>query len=76
MKDEGLKADDKLPQGWAIAKLIDVVTHQKGKKPKILSDIPTTNFVPYLNIEAFINNNTRQYADPESSKLSFRVFTN
>jgi type I restriction enzyme S subunit len=70
VKAEDLKVDDNLPQGWTIAKLIDIVTHQKGKKPKILSDVPTFNFVPYLDIEAFINNNIRQYADPESSKIS------
>ncbi|MBR8829466.1 MAG: restriction endonuclease subunit S [Gomphosphaeria aponina SAG 52.96 = DSM 107014] len=68
-KVEGLNKGD-LPQGWIQTKLIDVVTYQKGKKPKKLTDVYATNLVPYLDIEAFVNNNIRQYAYPESSKLA------
>lgn len=59
-----------LPKGWVKTRLADVVNYKKGKKPKFLTDIYSSELVDYLDIEGFINQNIRQYADKESSKLA------
>jgi type I restriction enzyme S subunit len=54
---------------WIEAKLGDVCTSSKGKKPKILQDSEFENSVPYLDIQAFEKGNIRQFADKTSSRL-------
>jgi len=59
-----------LPEGWAIAKIKDVASHTKGKKPKNLSKCSGKGFVPYIDIKAFENGEVRQFADETSSNIT------
>lgn len=59
----------KLPKGWEIVRLQDMVSYVKGKKPRILSNVYKEGLVPYIDIKAFEKGKIRQYADVESSKL-------
>ncbi len=61
---------NELPQGWASARLEEIVTKKKGKKPAILRDTPAAGFVPYLDIHAIEKNVVRQFAEVKSSKLA------
>ena len=58
---------DELPKGWASARLEEIVTKKKGKKPAILRDTPAEGFVPYLDIRAIEKNVVREYAEVKSS---------
>ena len=40
----------------------------KGKKPKLLSELPFDNSIPYIDIKALEKDLIEQYADIESSK--------
>ena len=64
-----IDTNEKLPKGWKVKILKEVVKYQKGKKPKVLSDSIFNNSVPYLDIHAFEKGVIRQYADIESSNL-------
>lgn len=59
---------NELPKGWKIQPLKDVVTSMKGKKPKLLSELPFDNSIPYIDIKALEKDLIEQYADIESSK--------
>ena len=59
-----------LPQGWASARLEEIVIRQKGKKPAVLRDSPADGFAPYLDIHAIEKNEVRQFAEVTSSKLA------
>jgi type I restriction enzyme S subunit len=61
---------DELPQGWASARLEEIVTARKGKKPALLRDTPANGFVSYLDIHAIEKNVVRQFAEVKSSKLA------
>jgi type I restriction enzyme S subunit len=61
---------DGRPQGWATARLGEIVTKQKGKKPAVLRDTPAEGFVPYLDIHAIEKNIVREYAEVKSSKIA------
>ncbi len=61
---------DELPKGWASARLEEIVTKKKGKKPAVLRDTPALGFVPYLDIHAIEKNVVRQFAEVKSSKLA------
>ena len=61
---------DELPKGWASARLEEIVTKKKGKKPAILRDTPAEGFVPYLDIHAIEKNVVREYAEVKSSKIA------
>ena len=67
MKDEGLKADDKLPQGWAIAKLQDLATFINGDRGKNYpnKNALVTQGIPFINA-GHINNGII-----EMSKMNF-----
>jgi type I restriction enzyme S subunit len=52
---------------WVETTLREVVRNKKGKKPKILSEKPFKNSLPYIDIEAFETGKIKQYADMESS---------
>jgi type I restriction enzyme S subunit len=58
------------PQGWTTAKLEEIVTKQKGKKPAVLRDTPAEGFVPYLDIHAIEKKVIREFAEVKSSKLA------
>ncbi|SRX56126.1 restriction endonuclease subunit S [Aequorivita sp. CIP111184] len=58
-----------LPKNWVLPKLKQIVKYQKGKKPKILSEVEFEGSVPYLDIRAFEKDEIRRYADKESSTL-------
>ena len=60
--------ENELPKGWKIQPLKDVVTSMKGKKPKLLSELPFDNSIPYIDIKALEKDLIEQYADIESSK--------
>ena len=60
--------ENELPKGWKIQPLKDVVTSMKGKKPKILSELPFDNSIPYIDIKALEKDLIEQYADIGSSK--------
>ena len=62
--------NDELPNGWVAAKLAEIATAKKGKKPAVLRDTPAKGFVPYLDIHAIEKNVIRQYAEVKSSKLA------
>ena len=62
--------NDELPQGWATARLEEVVTKQKGKKPAVLRDTPAAGFLPYLDIRAIEKNHIREFAEVKSSKIA------
>ena len=57
-----------MPKGWDIQPLKEVVTSTKGKKPKLLSELPFDNSIPYIDIKALEKDLIEQYADVESSK--------
>ena len=59
---------NELPKGWKIQPLKDVVTSMKGKKPKLLSELPFDNSIPYIDIKALEKDLIEQYADIGSSK--------
>jgi len=59
---------NELPKGWKIQPLKDVVKSMKGKKPKLLSELPFDNSIPYIDIKALEKDLIEQYADIESSK--------
>ena len=59
---------NELPKGWKIQPLKDVVTSMKGKKPKLLSELPFDNSIPYIDIKALEKDLIEQYVDIESSK--------
>jgi type I restriction enzyme, S subunit len=59
-----------LPKGWASARLEEIVTKKKGKKPAVLRDTPAEGFVPYLDIHAIEKNVVREYAEAKSSKIA------
>jgi type I restriction enzyme S subunit len=59
-----------LPEGWATARLAEVVTARKGKKPGVLRDTPSKGFVPYLDIHAIEKKVVRQFAEIESSNIA------
>lgn len=59
-----------LPKSWASAKLEEIVTAKKGKKPAVLRDSPADGFVPYLDIHAIEKNVVRQFAEVKSSKVA------
>jgi type I restriction enzyme S subunit len=61
---------DELPQGWASARLEEIVTKKKGKKPAVLRDTPAEGFIPYLDIRAIEKNVIREYAEVKSSKIA------
>lgn len=61
---------DELPKGWASARLEEIVTKKKGKKPAILRDTPAEGFVPYLDIHAIEKSVVREYAEVKSSKIA------
>ncbi len=42
-----------LPKGWVKAPLKGLVYSRKGKKPKTLTDKPSSEVVPYIDIKAF-----------------------
>lgn len=60
--------ENELPKGWKIQPLKDVVISMKGKKPKLLSELPFDNSIPYIDIKALEKDLIEQYADIESSK--------
>ena len=62
--------NDELPQGWASARLEEIVTKKKGKKPAILRDTPAEGFVPYLDIHAIEKNVVREFAEVKSSRIA------
>jgi len=61
---------DKLQNGWVATRLAEVVSAQKGKKPKVLRTSPAGNFVPYLDIHAIEKGEVRQFAEKISSKVA------
>lgn len=61
---------NKLPEGWEIAKIKDVVSHTKGKKPKNLCKCSGKGLVPYIDIKAFEKGEFRQFADETSSNIT------
>src|ERR1700738_3423062 len=63
---------NELPQGWVSARLEEIVTAKKGKKPAVLRDSPADGFVPYLDIHAIEKNKIRQFAEVKSSRLAAR----
>ena len=42
----------KIPEGWTVNTLSNIVYLKKGKKPKELSEIKHENYIPYLTIDA------------------------
>ena len=42
----------KIPEGWTVNTLSNIVYLKKGKKPKELSEIKHDNYIPYLTIDA------------------------
>jgi len=55
---------DKLPKGWTVAKLGEIVITDKGKKPKRVSKVKTDECsIPYVNIKAFEKNIIDEYTD-------------
>ena len=61
---------DELPKGWTSARLQEIVSAKKGKKPAILRDTSAEGFVPYLDIYAIEKNIVREYAEAKSSKIA------
>jgi len=52
------------PKGWEEKRLGDFVIYQKGKKPKNISKVKTTDCnLPYVNIRAFEKNLIDEYTD-------------
>ncbi len=53
-----------IPKGWEVVRLGDLVTTEKGKKPKAVSNEKTAKFkFPYVNIKAFEKNIIDEYSD-------------
>ena len=61
---------DELPKAWTSARLEEIVTAKKGKKPAVLRDSPADGFVPYLDIHAIEKSVIRQFAEAKSSRLA------
>ena len=59
-----------LPESWIKPKLSDVITIEKGRKPKVLENLPSNLAYPYINIEAFEKGIYTQYTDGEGATLS------
>lgn len=59
-----------LPESWIKPKLSDVITLEKGRKPKVLENLPSNLAYPYINIEAFEKGIYTQYTDGEGATLS------
>jgi type I restriction enzyme, S subunit len=58
-----------LPTGWDEPILKEIVKYRKGKKPKILSERPFEDSIPYLDIKALEYSDYRRYADKKSSNI-------
>lgn len=55
---------ERLPKGWTIAKLGELVITEKGKKPKLVSKVKTKECcIPYVNINAFEKKIIDEYTD-------------
>ncbi len=55
--------------GWTSALLKDIVVSQKGKRPAVMSALPSKGFVPYLDIQAIEKGQVTSYAEATSSRL-------
>ena len=47
----------KIPEGWVVNTLSNIVSLKKGKKPKNLSETKHKNYMPYLTIDALSGGN-------------------
>jgi type I restriction enzyme, S subunit len=47
----------KIPEGWNVNKVVEILDFVKGRKSKTLFDRPTENSVPYLLIDGIRNDN-------------------
>ena len=57
-------------------KIKELITINKGKKPKIISPEPQNSFLPYVDIKAFEKNIIDNYTDGELMKrLKNRGYT-
>lgn len=59
-----------LPESWIYTKLSNVISLEKGKKPKVLENAQSGLTYPYINIEAFEKGIFSQYTDGEGVTIS------
>jgi type I restriction enzyme S subunit len=60
---------DVLPVGWSTARMDQLLTARKGKKPHRLSASADAGFVPYIDIKTFESGRPNRYAHPDDSIL-------
>lgn len=65
-----MEGNKKLPKGWIIKKIGDVVFYQKGKLPKSFSKEPKEGFLSYIDIKAFEDASVRRYAKNDNVVLT------
>jgi type I restriction enzyme S subunit len=65
-----MEGNKKLPKGWIIKKIGDVVFFQKGKLPKSFSKEPKEGFLSYIDIKAFEDASVRRYAKNDNVVLT------
>ncbi|KKP68181.1 MAG: hypothetical protein UR68_C0005G0037 [Candidatus Roizmanbacteria bacterium GW2011_GWA2_35_19] len=55
---------------WPTVKLIELVDYKKGKKPADLIETPKSNYLPYIDIEAFEKGIINRYTSDKSAPVS------
>jgi type I restriction enzyme S subunit len=61
----------KIPEGWRVHKLDELINLQKGKKPRNTYEVATTESMPYLLIEGLKNGNF-SYTDDTKIRIAHK----
>jgi type I restriction enzyme S subunit len=59
----------RIPKEWEVAKLKDIMTYYKGKKPLIMSTKNKTEYVPYLSAEYLRTNTPQIFVYPDENNI-------
>ena len=61
-----------VPKGWEVKQVKDLAKFVKGKKPKILSEAPNKNLLPYITM-ATLSDKNNSFADPQGMITSDKL---